>query len=106
MIRATINCAKSTSTLVFDEYPIISQDMIEITLMEIKVFRRPNLSIIQPDSRPPIGEKIAVIDANHEAWATVNFTSVLASPSRGKVVAGYPVLHSKRHGKSCAITAN
>lgn len=67
IIRATMSCANRVSTSFFDENPIMSQDMMEITLMQIKVNRRPNLSSMYPDSRPPIGEKIAVIDANHEA---------------------------------------
>lgn len=66
----------------------MSQEMMEITLMQIKVIRRPYLSSMYPDNRPPIGEKIAVIDANHEAWETDNLTSVLCSFNSGKVVAG------------------
>jgi hypothetical protein len=87
-IRATISCANKMSTSFFDENPIMSQDMMEITLMHIKVSRRPNLSSIYPDRSPPIGEKIAVIDANHEACETDNLTSVLCSFNSGNVVAG------------------
>lgn len=61
---------------------------MEITLMQIKVILRPNLSNMNPDKRPPIGEKIAVIDANHDAWESDNLMSVLCSLSNGKVVAG------------------
>lgn len=76
------------STSLFDENPIMSQDMMEITLIQIKVSRRPNLSNMYPDKSPPMGEKIAVIDANHEARETDNLTSVLSSFKSGRVVAG------------------
>lgn len=72
---ATMSCMKRISTLVFEEKPIISHDMMEMTLMLIKVIRRPNLSSTKPDARPPIGEKIAVIEANQLAWETDNLTS-------------------------------
>lgn len=67
MILPTISCANVSSTSVLDENPIISQENMEITLIQIKVMRRPILSSKYPDKRPPIGEKKAVIDANHDA---------------------------------------
>lgn len=90
MILATISWVNRTLTSLLDEFPMISQLTIEITLMQIKVILRPNLSSMYPERSPPIGEKIAVMEANHEACATVNLTSVLSSLNSGNVVAGYP----------------
>lgn len=74
---------------------------MEITLMQIKVIRRPNLSSMYPDNSPPIGEKIAVMDANHDACVTDNWTSTLCSVSKGRVVAGYPAEFGDAEKKEC-----
>lgn len=86
--RATMSCANKILTSLSDENPMMSQDTIEMTLMQIKVIRRPILSNIYPDKRPPMGEKIAVIAANHDVWESLNLISKLRSFSSGSVVAG------------------
>ena len=50
---------------------------------DIKIFFRP----INPDIKPPMGEKIMAknrsIEANHDAWVSLNFSS-------GRAIVAYP----------------
>lgn len=72
----------------FDEKDMINHESIEMMLIQIKVDFLPNFSKKYPESKPPTGLEIAVIEANHDASETDNLISVLCSFSNGSVVAG------------------
>lgn len=67
---------------------MISQDVIAMMFINIKVFRLPILSVNHPDRRLPTGHAIAVIDANHEISEAVKTISASSCDKSCVVIAG------------------
>lgn len=88
MARAIISCVKCHSELDGLENPIISHDKAESALMRSMVGRLPNLSQQNPERGPPMGQVMAVTEANHETWLMVSGKSSLSRA--WLVIAGYP----------------
>lgn len=69
---------------------MISHDTVAMTLVNIRVFRRPIFSERYPANRLPIGQAIAVIDANHEISDAFRIISSSPCDKSCVVIAGYP----------------
>lgn len=66
IVRPIISSMNSNCELSRLEKPIMSHEIIAITLTNTSMLRLPNLSDRKPDKGPPIGQAIAVTEANHD----------------------------------------